>query len=229
MRVRIPIVSALASVALLAGASIASAEEPAAQGAKPAPELQNAAKFKAMRDKMAANKPAPAASAEANKAEAKDDGKGKLSEKIDKLEDKKDKIDSKIDKLEDAKTKVAKKMIADKMEEHRKDRADRRREHRKALMAKWGQSVNVPAVREEFRLHARRMAMLHRAKELAEAMENKKALDRITKLTTLEEGRHDRKLAELVKNAPGSQQGAAAAAGSAAPGTVPAAATKEAK
>ncbi|NKB69421.1 MAG: hypothetical protein GKR89_20310 [Candidatus Latescibacteria bacterium] len=68
----------------------------------------------------------------------------------------------------------------------------------KNLLDKWGKKhLKKPKVREELKLHARRMARLHRLKDIAEAEEAEKAQARIEKLIKKEQARHEKKMEKL--------------------------------
>jgi hypothetical protein len=81
------------------------------------------------------------------------------------------------------------------------DRKQRREQHREALKARWGNSLAAPAVREELRHHERRMAHLNRMLLLAETERKGQAKDklveRIEKLKSQEDERHERKMSQL--------------------------------
>jgi len=67
---------------------------------------------------------------------------------------------------------------------------ERRRQERRELLAKWGELPKRPKVREEFALHARRTALLHRARHLAEINEKPELAERLDKIMARENARH---------------------------------------
>jgi hypothetical protein len=88
-----------------------------------------------------------------------------------------------------------------KLEESREKLKESRTERRKAklaeLKAKYGDIVDKPAVRAELRLHAMRMAKLHRLERIATAQGKDDAAKRVQALVTKENARHDKRMDEL--------------------------------
>lgn len=91
--------------------------------------------------------------------------------------------------------------------ENRGDRAERRKHRVEELRKMWGDSLSVPAVREEIKVHARRMARLRRMKELAVEEKKTKLVERIDALITKEEDRHKKHM-ETLKSRPAEPGGA---------------------
>jgi hypothetical protein len=87
------------------------------------------------------------------------------------------------------------------------DRAERRKHRIEQLRKMWGDSLSVPAVREEIKMHARRMARLRRMKELAVEAKKTKVVERIDSLITKEEDRHKKHM-ETLKSQPAEPGGA---------------------
>lgn len=87
----------------------------------------------------------------------------------------------------------------------RASRDERRREHREALRARWGNKLAQPAAQEELHHHERRMARLERMALLAQnepkGAKKDALVARIEKLTTRENERHERKMGQLEANA----------------------------
>jgi hypothetical protein len=113
--------------------------------------------------------------------------------------------------------------VKQKIEEWRAARGERRREHVEAIRAHWGQALGRPEVVAELKRHALRMATLGRIEELAATERTGDArtrvLDRVEKLRTRENERHERAMQKLAAGgaAPGPS-------GSAAPTPAPSAA-----
>jgi hypothetical protein len=86
-------------------------------------------------------------------------------------------------------------------QEKREDRQERRQERRKdrrdKIKAKWGDLHKHPAVREELRRHARRMARLNRILALAEEAKKDDVVKRVKDLIAKEEARHDKRMTAL--------------------------------
>lgn len=77
-----------------------------------------------------------------------------------------------------------------------RDRKERRRENRRKLLKAFPSLVHNPEAHEEFVKHARRVAKLERAREVAEAGGRDELLTRIDKLLEKENARHDDWLAK---------------------------------
>ncbi len=82
-------------------------------------------------------------------------------------------------------------------EDRREKRQERRKERREKVKEKWGDIVKRPAVREELRRHARRMARLGRLLDLAEEEKKDDAAKKIKALMEKEQARHDKRMAAL--------------------------------
>lgn len=84
-------------------------------------------------------------------------------------------------------------------------RDSRRKEHREALQARWGNRLAQPAAQQELGHHERRMARLERMALLAQSEPNAAKKDallaRIEKLTARENERHERKMGQLEASA----------------------------
>lgn len=95
----------------------------------------------------------------------------------------------------------------------RASRDERRREHREALRARWGNKLAQPAAQEELHHHERRMARLERMALLAQnepkGAKKDALIARIEKLTTRENERHERKMGQLEASANAKTAGAA--------------------
>jgi hypothetical protein len=84
-------------------------------------------------------------------------------------------------------------------------RLERQQKHRMEIQRRWGPLLAAPGAFEELRLHARRMARLHRMLTLAERREDgdgPKLVARINALITKEDGRHDLAMQRLGPPAP---------------------------
>lgn len=76
--------------------------------------------------------------------------------------------------------------------ERMRDRRERRRASRRSALKAFPGFVRHPEAREEFVKHARRVARLERAREVAEAGGRDQVLTRIDKLLQQENARHDK-------------------------------------
>ena len=121
------------------------------------------------------------------------------------------------------------------MERLKRPREARRGEHQDQIRQKWGgEAVRNPALRNELRAHAWRLARLTRLQSLAEAENNDAVIARIEALLAKENARHERRMAELGSKAatPGQAKdagGPAAPSGKGKPPAVPAASKGGAK
>ncbi len=132
-----------------------------------------------------------------DREEKREERKEKREERREERQDnRQDRRDDRQDKRE-----AHKEDIKDEWKEKRKAWREKREERRKDLRdearKKWGDLVDRPAVREELRENARRMARLERVRFLAEASGKKDLLDRATKALDKERARHDAKMAQL--------------------------------
>ncbi len=121
--------------------------------------------------------------------------------------------------------KLKKDEIKEKLAKLQETSETRAKDHRRALSERWGYALASPAVREELKQHARRVAFLNRAMVLAESEPKDKAkrTERITKLLDKENERHERAM-ERFKSTP-----APALSASAAPPPAPATSAEAAK
>jgi len=67
---------------------------------------------------------------------------------------------------------------------------ERRKKARRHLKKKWGGLLKFPAVRQELKLHARRLARLQRVRFVATQVEDTEAVARVDKLIVKEKARH---------------------------------------
>ncbi len=119
--------------------------------------------------------------------------------KKDLKEAKKDAKEAKGDDKKDAK-KDAKEALKDLREARQKlrdTRKERREEMLKSAKDKWGDLVKKPKVREELKVHARRMARLNHMEALAKENNKTEALERIQKLRDKENARHEKRMEAL--------------------------------
>lgn len=123
-------------------------------------------------------------------------------------ERKEERKDARDDRKEERKEerKEHKEDIKDEWKEKRKawreKREDRRKEWREEAKKKWGDLVDKAPVREELRVHGRRMARLERVRFLAEASGKKDLLERADKAIEREKARHEARMAALKTEAP---------------------------
>jgi colicin import membrane protein len=119
-----------------------------------------------------------------------------------------------------AKGSITKAELKDRVATMRKDRNERRHEHRVDLKSRWGATLANPACREELRHHARREAFLDRALFVAQTevttKDKDKLVERIQKLIDKEEERHTKAM-ERLKSMPAPAPTAATPAAPAAP------------
>lgn len=93
--------------------------------------------------------------------------------------------------------KDARERLRESREKLRASRDERRKARRAELRAKYGDIMARPAVRSELRLHAQRMARLHRMERIATARGKEDAERRVQALVTRENARHDKRMGEL--------------------------------
>ena len=111
--------------------------------------------------------------------------------------------------------------LAKKLAELRATRAERRAKHHRALVEQLGARLNVPEIKAELELHARREAELSRVTFLANNARSGTAreqlLARAAKLSAREQARHSARLQQLTNGAlaPSASASAAPPAGSA--------------
>lgn len=103
--------------------------------------------------------------------------------------------------------------LAKKLAELKATRAERRERHRSALVQQLGARLNVPEIKAELELHARREAELSRVTFLANNARSGAAreqlLARVTKLSAREQARHAARMQQLA-NAATAPSGSAA-------------------
>jgi hypothetical protein len=99
------------------------------------------------------------------------------------------------------------------MERLKRSRDERRGEDQDQIQKKWGgEQVRTPAIRNELRVHAWRLARLTRVQSLAEMDNKADVVDRVDGLLAKENARHERRMAELGAKAKDGGPGAAASA-----------------
>jgi hypothetical protein len=101
------------------------------------------------------------------------------------------------------------------LEELKSLRDDRRYEQRAFIRRHWGRAMHKPDVREELERHARRLARLQRLEVVAATErtgdQRKKLIERIEKLRTQENERHEEVMKKLVPEGPTPEPSASAA------------------
>lgn len=111
----------------------------------------------------------------------------------------------------------AAKEAKDDLKDARKDLREARRERAKAkkaeLKAKWGDLLGRPAVKQELRLHAMRMAKLHRMAKLAKEKGKDDLAKRVDALVAKENARHDKRMEQLKTQGGDDNPGAAPGGG----------------
>jgi hypothetical protein len=123
--------------------------------------------------------------------ERREDRQEKREDRQEKREDAKEKREDAKERKEDkAEAKEDKAEAKEERKEKREERKAKRQERVKEIRAKWGDMVNRPAVRNELRIHAQRMARLNRARRLAEEAQKTDTVARIDKLIERERTRH---------------------------------------
>jgi hypothetical protein len=108
----------------------------------------------------------------------------------------------------------------------RADRKQRRDEHRAALKERWGNSLAAPPVLAELKHHERRMAHLNRMLLVTETERKGQAKDklveRIEKLKSQENERHERKMSQLQSTSARAEKAINVPASTTPPGAAPA-------
>jgi hypothetical protein len=142
--------------------------------------------------------------AEADVHKQRKELKDKLEQNREELKDKQAEVNK---ELQDKKADIqkdndqARKDLNDAVAKLRETRIERRKTERASLKEKYGvELLQRPAVREELRTHAERMARLHQIKRVADDMKNAKKdkiPDRVDKLIERENARHDRAMSAL--------------------------------
>jgi hypothetical protein len=133
--------------------------------------------------------------------------KQKLKEKLDEnraeLKEKGDKLNKELKDKRDDLNKEANDKRTDLKEAEaklRETRAERKKSDRAAVREKYGDLLTQPAVIDELRTHASRMARLNRIKELADDQKQTKITDRVNTLIDRENNRHDARMQALKDN-----------------------------
>ena len=140
-------------------------------------------------------------------AEARKDASDKLKEKREELkEELKEKREAAKDAKDEAKedVKEAKKEVDEARKELkeawgklRETRKDRRQARREELKKTWGDLPKHPAVKNELKLHAWRMARLKRIRAIADSEGKKDTVARVDKLMEKEKQRHQKRMDHL--------------------------------
>jgi TolA-binding protein len=138
--------------------------------------------------------------AKAEVKEQRQELKDKLQENRAELKEKRDELNKELkDKTADL-HKAANEERQDLKEalaKLRETRAERQKADRTAVREKYGEIVQLPAVREELRTHASRIARLNQIKRLADDEKKTKIAARTDKLIDRENKRHDKQMAAL--------------------------------
>lgn len=121
---------------------------------------------------------------------------GPVKEAKEKLkEEKKDLKDAK--KSGDGGVAEEKKDVKEAEKDVKEARKKRRDDHLAEVRAKWGDLAKTPAAKEEMRVHARRMARLHRVEQLAKDAKKDALVKRANAAQEKEKARHEKKMGEL--------------------------------
>lgn len=132
--------------------------------------------------------------------------KQRLQQQAKRLEDRAKRLreegkESEADRLEKRAQRLEK--SAGQPQKARKPGKDARRQKKfqrlKVLQRRYGDSLKEKPVQQELSLHAERSARLERMKTLAEQNGKDELLERIVKLTTIEDERHEKEMAALTK------------------------------
>ena len=125
------------------------------------------------------------------------------------VKDAKDKVKEEKKELKDAKKSgdagaiaEEKKELKQAEKELREARKKKREEHLAEMRAKWGEILKRPGVKEEMRLHMRRMSRLHRIEKLAKEHKKPELEKRVMAAIEREKARHQKKMEELKGGAP---------------------------
>jgi len=219
-----PSAAEVAKAAKAAGDLAVKAGEKAVKAGEKAIKAADKAEDKAAKaDDKAAKAEDKAAKAD-EKAEGKDHRDDALAAASTKGRGQKNGLRQLVEEIREGK--LSKDKVKERMAELEKNRAERQKRHREELREHWGPKLNNPAAIQELNHHARRVAMLNRMLVLLETehkgKDKDKLVERVEKLTELENARHEKKMAQLSVQASadtpsGSAAASAAAAGSAAP------------
>lgn len=114
------------------------------------------------------------------------------------------------------------------LEEWRNAREERKSQHRRALLSRWGNALGRPNVEGELKLHAERMARLQRMEQLVATEKTgdtrERLLARIEKIREREASRHERAMHKLAGSGAAPASSEAPASGTApAPSPAPSA------
>ena len=105
---------------------------------------------------------------------------------------------------------VAEDEVREKMKEMHEHADEMRRERRRALHARWGETALSPAAKAELERHGRNLASIRRLQYLAvterQGEQRAALLERLSRARNLERGRHDRAMNAL-KGSPEASQG----------------------
>lgn len=139
------------------------------------------------------------AAAQQPKTPVKDARQEKKEAKEKLKEERKEAKEAKGDDKKDAKedVKEAKKELREARQKLRETRKERRTEILKAAKDKWGDLVKKPKVREELKLHARRMARLNHMEYLAKENDKEELAKRVEALRAKENARHEKRMEAL--------------------------------
>lgn len=123
-----------------------------------------------------------------DRKELRDDKKDPDADKKELREDRKELREDKKELAEDKKE--LREDRKDAIEKWRKNRAERRKDHVKELRQKWGDRLAKPAVRAELKVHARRLARLSWARNVATDANKTDKITKIDELIARENARH---------------------------------------
>lgn len=90
-----------------------------------------------------------------------------------------------------------KKELKEAEKELKEERKKRRDQHLAEMRAKWGEISKKPGVKEEMRIHARRMSRLRRIEKIATEKKKDAIVKRATAAQEKEKARHQKKMDEL--------------------------------
>lgn len=129
--------------------------------------------------------------------EVREDRKEKREDRQEKREDRRELREDIKDGASRKEIREDRKELAEDRKELRGDRKELRADREQArkaqireLREKWGDSIKKPAVKEELKVHSRRMARLTRARAVADEAGKKELVARIDKLVEKERTRH---------------------------------------
>lgn len=187
-------------VASFAAPSLAEQAERPAPGERPA----KPGKGKPGKDKSGKAKPGKGKNKRSQDLQEK--RKERLQRQADHLEKRAAKLreqgkDKQADALEKraALAKERAERVGDGTKSPKAERRQRKLKRIKHLKRKYGKQLGQPPVRQELRLHAKRMARLNRMKTLAQANEKTELVERIDKMIEKENERHESKMQALIQ------------------------------